>query len=263
MKKNFKPLSLLVILGLVACSGSSISRAEAIKILDAIQAKQEGEELQLPDILRFEMNEEIKDTFGDESVTYKNNIVIAANYTTMEAYYKWYLLDEGYVEDQESWIYFDEEKFYFLEDDTEEKTYYTKDAGIDAEKQFANFISEVAGTVIESLVIYGPEMVKDLYEDLDDPNSSMILKNESYKTKGAGNLTIDISHTAVVDDDILSGKDELQWIFDEYALTSYRRRGDVTTSEGTNVTKIDIKMNYKKSGISLPKLSDFDLVEFE
>lgn len=263
MKKIFKPLSLLVILGLVACSGKSISRAEAIEILDAIQAKQESNEFELPDILRFETNQEIKETADGETTTNKLSVVIAANYTTMEAYYKWYQSEDGDVDDEESWIYFKEGKFYFLNDDSIEKTYHTKDAGDDAESQFENFVSGVAGMVIGTLDSNGPRVVKSLFENLDDPDSSIILKNESYKTKGAGNLTVDISYTAVADDDVLSGKAEVQWIFDEYVLTSYRLSGDATTTEGTTKAKFDMKMNYKKSGISLPKLTDFTLVELD
>lgn len=260
MKKFFKPLSLLVILGLVACSGKSISRAEAIEVLDGIIEKQESNELEETKVIRFELTQETKVT-PNEGVasTSKETTILAADMDKKQAYFKNIEVEDGETAKEEGWIYLNDAKFYFLSDVEGEKTYSTVDVVGDGQEQFETTIAMNLLLVGFVLIGLGPEAAKGRLEELDDEDLEIDLKSETYTTKGDGHLAINLLFSAIPDEDILSGRGEMGWVFNEYRLESYNLVSDVTTEEGKESEKMNLKMNYKQSGISLPKLADFTL----
>lgn len=262
MKKFFKYLSLLMIFGLVACSGKSISRADAIEMLDAITEKQESDDFEKLNILRLEYSEEGKEIpIEGETEAHKFNIVIAIDIGARQAYGKQETrANEGEAELEESWVYLENDMFYLLSSSNGEKTYTTIAAQEDTEKQFGTEI--IFGEIMMvgfALAMYSPNNVKGTLETLDDEDLPVKIKSETYKTKGDGHLSIKISYTAIPGDEVLNGKGELSVVFDNYLLASYKESVDFNQTDGRVINKIDLKMNYKKSGISLPKLDDFTL----
>ena len=263
MKKILKPLSLLVILGLVACSGQSISRADAMEMLDAITEKQESDELEESNVIRLEFSQDGKETPNEGAVhVEKRGLVLAADFDKKQAYYKFTETEDEESSKEEQWIYLQDSKFYFLSDDGEKKTYFTSSVApiIDPEVQFKTLIASrlvMVGGLVKS---YGPESAKSLLKEMSGEDLDVEITSESYKTKGDGHLAIDVSYVAKpgADEDILSGKSKISYVFNEYLLNSYSQTTEYTTEEAKVNMKIELKMNYKKSGISLPKLGDFN-----
>lgn len=261
MKKIFKSLSFLVILGLVACNvAKSISRAEAVEILAAIQEKQESNELKPYKALRFEMNQVEETKVADQTQKDKIEIVVAVDFNTKQAYYKSYQSWYGQSEDMENWLYFEDDKVFMLSDNKGEKLYRVYDVGENPDDQFANYASSVEQIATKNLKTYGPEILLSLFENLEKEEAPANLVSESYKTKGDGHLAIDLTIAAIPDSEVLEAKAEMHFVFDEYRLTSSDLKNSSNLPlSGLITSEMTLKANYKNAGISLPKLADFTL----
>lgn len=262
MKKFLKPLSLLVILGLVACSGKSISRTEAIEILKSIEEKEKSDEIEAASVWRLEQKgeETVKEKATNQAKTTKDDVLIAVDKDAKKAYLKTYGSSTEVSASSdlyEQWIYLNDEKFYVLTNDNNEKTYYTIDARQDVGGKFNTIISMYETAARAITIFYTANIAKTILVNLDATAATSRVISESYKTKGDGNVSIDISRVPKATLGLLSGKIDIHYTFDNYSFTTYNLASELTTEVDVKNAKNNIEVIYGKANISLPKLNDF------
>lgn len=261
MKKFFKPLSILLVLGLVACSGRSISKEEAIVILDSIKAKETAGEIEAASAWRLEQKTEMtveKKSGGDKSTT-KTQLIVAVDGDGKKAYFKEYTKD---VEESttEKWLYLNEQKLFFLTSDEDGKTYHTENAGESGDVAFkiAAAFYELEATHVTAF--HKASTTKSLLQGLGSTTGISKVLSESYKTKGDGNVSIDISFAPKATLGVVSGRVDVRYTYDNYLFTTYYTDDLRTTSIDSTKSKDDVVMIYGKANISLPNIKDFNLV---
>lgn len=262
MKKYFKSLSLVVILGLVACSGRSISKAEAIEILESIEAKEKTDEIDSANVWKFQRKTERTAIYyrsGETTVVTTDNWISEVDKNARQSHYKISEKITGgnkYDSFSEYWTYLEDQKFYILTNDNNEKTYFTIDAGEDFDETFESINSLFLALVYYVMPTYSAETVKSTLLKLDGDASTYDVKSETYKTKGDGNITLEVSLVYKTDSNISTS---FKFVYDGYRFVSCHSTSHRASKYDDTTDKEDTSMTYGKVKISFPKLADFTL----
>lgn len=260
MKKFFKPLSIILVLGLVACSGRSISKEEAIVILDSIKAKETAGEIEAASAWRLEQKTEMtveKKSGGDKSTT-KTQLIVAIDGDGKKAYSKEYT-KEAKESTTEKWTYLKEQKLYFLTNDNGKKTYRTENAGESGDVDFKIEAASYEADASSVTMFHKASTTKSLLQGLGSTTGISKVLSESYKTKGDGNVSIEISFAPKATLGVVSGRVDVRYTYDNYLFTMYHTDDLRTTSVDSTKSKDDVTMIYGKANISLPNIKDFTL----
>lgn len=265
MKKFFKPLLLLFVLGLVACSGRDISKAEAIEILDSIHAREVSGEIEDIKVKRFEqkiVKTVTSHRYETTNITTESSI-FAVDKNAKQFYYKGQTKITGgnkYDNFSEMWIYLKDQKIYVLSNDNNVKTYQTFNVEQPVDNAFESAIAfhSMFGEYVESK--HKSKVIAEVLSKLDSDTATFDVENENYKTKGDGNVTIDFSLVYKADPNI---KDSFNHVYNNYLFTSYHSIRQSSSSIDNTNEEENIAMTYGNAKISLPKIADFTLKELE
>lgn len=265
MKKFFRPLSLLLVLGLVACSGRDISRAEAIEILDSIHAREVSGEIEDIKVKRLEQKIVKTVTLHRNQVTNitTESSIFAVDKNAKQFYFKGQTKITGgnkYDNFSEIWIYLKDQKIYVLSNENNVKTYQTFNVEQPVDNAFESAIAfhSMFGEYVESK--HEPKVVVEVLSKLDSDTATSDVENENYKTKGDGNVTIGFTLVYKADPNI---KDSFNHVYDNYLFTSYHATRQSSSSIDNTSEEENIAMAYGNAKISLPKIDDFALKEVE
>lgn len=261
MKKIFKICTLFLVFGLVACSGKAISKEEAIGILTTIKEKEEAGELETPDKFRLEM----KDSSSADDESENESYVLALDSDAKRVYLKAQEknVSAGETEEHinEIWVYEANNTYYFLNNDDGEKIYMSAPStSADAKEDYTYHVDNVKSAFSSLLESFSTDQFVTVLESLEAMSllRGFEMEKETYRSKGDGHLKCEIFINLSANSSSTSTTSELSFTYNNYRLTQFE-----TTYEEFNEYSLEtlININYAKSGITLPSLSGFTLVE--
>lgn len=258
MKKIFKICTLFLVFGLVACSGKAISKEEAIGILTTIKEKEEAEELEAPDTFRLEMKESA--TAGDESAS--GSAIFALDSDAKRVYLKAQEknVSAGETEEHidETWVYEKDNTYYFLNNNDGDKTYFAStEASAEEYYEFhADYVKSELSSITSSFSASSLILALELLETME-LLLGVEVEKETYRSKGDGHLKGEITINMPATSSSSSATSEMSFTYEDYRLVQYETVYEDSESSSEELMNI----NYAKSGITLPSLSGFTLVE--